>query len=417
MEDTALPTVATYLARRAENDHALNRFVRQPDPESGMVHTPREIAQQPLLWRRTVQLMKRHEERLHAFFEDAGMYATQQRPSILLTGAGTSDYVGRSVVDRLRTRLEVTATSCPTTRITARPDTYLVQGRSYLMIHFSRSGNSPESRAVLQFALSHRPRSVRHVVVTCNEKGTLADLARQHSDRVYLIVLDEACNDRGLAMTSSYSSMVTAAQAMAYLGTMDAFAERAERVATAAEHVIDTHADALYDLAAPSLERAIFLGNADLLGAATESALKVQELTAGAVMATSGDPLAFRHGPISAVDGATLVCFFLSADAFTRRYETDVLRQYEEAFQALGAQVLTLSTEPPADLTHVHALTYDPEVPPYFQVNVAAVVGQLVGLFSAHRRGINVDDPSVDKTLYSRTVQGVRLYAYDEASS
>jgi tagatose-6-phosphate ketose/aldose isomerase len=34
----------------------------------------------------------------------------------------------------------------------------------------------------------------------------------------------------------------------------------------------------------------------------------------------------------------------------------------------------------------------------------------MAGLFAAYRRGVNVDEPSVEKALYSRTVQGVQLY-------
>lgn len=421
MRDSTLPTVATYLAERSEKDHALSRLVRRPESDDGVVHTPREIAQQPLLWRRTARLMRRHEAPLRAFLRDAGLYDPEQHPLLLLTGAGTSDYVGRSVVDLLRTRLGVTTANYPTTRITACPGLYLMPDRPSVMVHFARSGNSPESLAVLQLALTHDRRGTRHLVVTCNRGGDLAALARRHREEVYLIVLDEASNDRGLAMTSSYSSMVAAAQALAYLDDMEAFTESLERVAAAAEYVIDTYADMLYELAVPKLERAVFLGNADLLGVATESALKVQELTAGAVMATGEDPLAFRHGPISAVNGQTLVCFFLSADAFTRRYEIDVLRQYGQAFRELGAQVLTVSARPLADVDHARALVYDPDgrrsVPPYFQAGVGAVVGQLFGLFSACRRDINVDDPSADKTLYSRTVRGVRLYPYTDRTS
>lgn len=289
-----------------------------------------------------------------------------------------------------------------------------------MMVHFARSGNSPESRAVLNFALAQRTDSTRHIVITCNAEGALAKRAREYPEQVYLIVLDEACNDQGLAMTSSYSAMVVAGQALAFLDRMEVFSKRIDALAKTAEYVLEAYTDRIFELSHPDLERAIFLGNVDLLGAATESALKIQELTAGQVMAASEDTLAFRHGPISAVGEQTLVCFFLSADSYTRRYELDVLHQYQEAFLEIGAETLVVSGEPlDGEVSQeVSTIIYDPQnewdIPVFFQVQIAGMVGQLLGLFSSYRRNMNVDTPSQDKTLYSRTVQGVRLYEYPD---
>ncbi len=411
-----------YLAEQAAAPNRLARLLEHPDPARGVVHTPREIAQQPWLWRHTARGVAREAKELRAFLETAGLYAAENRPAILFAGAGTSDYVGRSLVDLLRRGFRTDAASYSTTRMTARPEDFLVEGRRYLMVHFARSGNSPESRAVLEALLDHHAEAVHHVVITCNDEGALAQLARQHPERVYLLVLHEACNDEGLAMTSSFSCMVTAGQALVHLDDVAAFVEQVDRVATAGGHVLYTYAVDLYCLANPALERAFYLGNADLLGAAAESALKVQELTAGQVLATCEDTLAFRHGPISAVDSHSLIGFFLSEDPYTRRYELDVLRQYRAAFQEMGARTLVVSAQPPdVDPPPDVVVAYDPEglwrVPVGYQANLAVLVGQLVGLFAAYRRHCHVDDPSVDKALYHRTVQGVKLYGYTDGNS
>lgn len=408
-------SVDEYLNRSIDTSHALGRLVRRPEPENGAVHTPREIAQQPHLWRHVARLMSRHADDLHHFLAQAGVYKGT-RSTFFLTGAGTSHYVGQSVVDLLCKHFQTSAYSLPTTRMTVCPDAYLVEGRHYIMLHAARSGNSPESWAVLDGALRHHPDTVRHVVVTCNADGQLAEMARAHPDRVYLITLPESANDKGLAMTSSFSTMVTCMQAMCHLEDMLAFQEIVDRVARAGEYLMAHYADTLYDLVDPKRTRAFFLGNTDLLGAAMESALKIQELTAGEVIAASEDTLAFRHGPISAVNARSLVCFFLSANAYTRRYEEDVLRQYQEPFTRMGTQTVALSARPPEmELDGgVQSIAYDPEgawsIPRYYQVNLAVLVGQLLGLFAAYRRGKNIDDPSQAKALYSRTVQGVQLY-------
>lgn len=410
--------LSAYLAERARRDGALSRLLLNPDDENGLAHTPREIAQQPFLWRETAKQMNRSAPELRAFLADAGLFDSNCPPHVVFTGAGTSDYVGLSVIDLLRTRLETSCSNWPTTRITADPDSFFMKRQRLVLFHIARSGNSPESTAVLQMALREYPELIRHVVITCNRDGALAQLAMEHPKRVFLIVLDEATNDRGLAMTSSFSNMVLAGQSIAYLDEMDVFLDIVDRVASSGEYLLDRYSDEIYDLAAPTLHRAFYLGNGDLLGAAVESALKVQELTVGQMIAKGEDTLAFRHGPISAVDENTMICFYVSADDHTRRYEMDVLLQYDSAFETLGAKTVVLCGQVPEEnlSSSIHMISYDPEgarrVPVLFQVNVAVLFGQLFGLFASQRRSLNVDDPSVDKALYSRTVQGVRIYEY-----
>lgn len=418
--DTAL---VEYLAVRKSEENALSRLLRNPDGREGIEHTPREIMQQPLLWRRTARRMRERAAELRSFLSGARLFDAYDRPTIVLTGAGTSDYIGQSVTDLLRERLNTPVLSWPTTRITANPGSFYAGDQARIMVHFARSGNSPESLAALDIALEHHADRIRHVVITCNAEGELARRAQRSPGEVFLVVLDDACNDRGLAMTSAFSNMVVAAQSIAHLDDMDAFVDLIDRTAAAAERFIHHYAgeiDAIADVDA--FHRAFFLGNGDLLGAASESALKVQELTAGRLIAKSDDTLAFRHGPVSAVNGRTLVAFFLSADDYTRRYELDVLNQYRDAFAALGAKTLVL-TASPADVGRDDGLmlmAYDPDgayrIPRLHQVNLAVLLGQMLALFASYKMGYNVDDPTADSGLYARTVQGVRLYQYNPAA-
>lgn len=407
-----------YLASYPGRRHILYRLATEREDSTGTVYTPREIMQQPLLWKETARRMQALAPELRDFIGTSGLFDDHCRPGIILTGAGTSDYVGLSLVDLFRVRYRAFSANWPTTRITACPDVFFDTQQRMLMIHFARSGDSPESRAVLEMSLDLQPDQIKHIVVTCNGNGALAAVARANPDRVFLIVLNELSNDRGLAMTSSFSSMVVAGQAIAYLDDIESFVERVDRMAQAGEHVIDQYSDTIYQLADPSIDRVFYLGNNDLFGAAVESALKVQELTEGRVLAKGEDTLAFRHGPISAIDENSLICFYLSAGEYTRQYELDVLSQYREAFRALGANVVVFADQM-SDVDVWEGLTsisYDPDerwkLPSLHQIDVAVLFGQLFGVFSAYRRGINVDNPSGDKALYSRTVQGVKIYAF-----
>ncbi len=402
-----------YTRQIAEADHALADLLNSPSEDRGTVFTPGEIAQQPFLWRETARQLQQQAAELRLFLESAGLYTTDNRTQLIFAGAGSSDYVGLSIADLLRVRLETASTNWPTTRLTVAPDTFLLPGQNYLLVHFSRSGNSPESTAAFNWALDNRRSTVRQLVITCNREGKLARLAREHANHAHLIVLHNAAHDKGLAMTSSFSSMVVAGQALAYLDRMDAFENIIDRTASAAEHIIENFSDPIADLARESIGRAFYLGNNDLLGTATESALKIQELTAGEIIAQGEDTMAFRHGPISAVDSSTLISFLLSADPAIRRYETDLIEQFLEAFRELGARLITVGPDARDQPTAEDILSINyggTEIPPYFQACPGVLVGQLLGLFAAYHREYNVDDPSRDKALYSRTVQGVTLY-------
>ncbi len=408
-----------HLARFQKAQNVLADLVCNPRPEAGLAHTPTEIAQQPHLWRWTSRYLADNAGKLNTFLQKSGLFGDEKKPMVVFTGAGTSDFAGQSLTDLYRVRFQTCTENWPTTRITANPGDFFNNSQQYVLIHFARSGNSPESKAVLEMTLQKFPKNVHHVVITCNRDGELAKISCENPDKVFLLSLHDDSNDKGLAMTSSFSSMVVAGQAIAHLGSMDTFVRTTDNIALAAEYFLDKFADEIYEMASPDINRAFFLGNKDLLGAATESALKVQELTAGQLLAKSDDTLGFRHGPISAVDASSLVCFFLSEDPLTRKYEFDVIKQYNKAFTDMGAVTVVIGSNHKSlfhglDVTY---LSYDPEerwgVPAYLQVNIAVLFGQLFGMFQAYRRGINVDDPSTEKATYNRVVQGVHLYDED----
>src|SRR5512132_2124883 len=64
----------------------------------GLVHTLREILQQPQTWRQTYEKVKQFSTEIEDFLTRAGVGAPRSVPlNVLLVGAGTSDYIGKSV--------------------------------------------------------------------------------------------------------------------------------------------------------------------------------------------------------------------------------------------------------------------------------------------------------------------------------
>src|SRR5678809_1182972 len=82
----------------------------------GLVHTPQEIIQQPDTWGRTYENLSQLAPHLETFLKGAGVFNdVQSRPSVFLIGAGTSDYIGKTVAPRLRRRWQCEVRAVPST--------------------------------------------------------------------------------------------------------------------------------------------------------------------------------------------------------------------------------------------------------------------------------------------------------------
>ena len=370
--------------------------------ERGLVHTPREIRQQPATWRRTYEKFSAAAAGVRDFI------ARVEPSSIYLVGAGTSDYIGRALASLLRREWRCEVQAVPSTDLLTDMDDYVIPGRPYLWVSFSRSGDSSEGVAVVEAALERHP-TVHHLIVTCNGEGRMA---REFGGRsnVLLLVLDDAVNDRGLAMTSSFSNMLVAGQCLAHVRDLASYGTVVEELAARAEEFLGAAADAAAALAAERFTKFCFLGTGALRAVAVESALKVVELTAGRVYTWSESYLGVRHGPLSAVDAETLVVGFLSGDERRRAYELDLLREVKG--KGLAGRIVAVwpgresqAGEFDASLSLGLAKGFDDLYRPPLDVTF----GQLLGLFSSLGQGLKPDTPS-PKGAISRVVAGVQIH-------
>src|ERR1044072_2785490 len=166
----------------------------------GGMWTSREIARQPQMWLRVEKLLAAERASLQRFLAPI---VDDPSARIVLTGAGTSAFIGRCLQPALAARLRCRVDAIPTTDIVTELQLWLKSAVPNLLDSFAHSGNSPESVATL--ALTEQMlANVRHLVVTCNKEGELAVRARKMSN-AHLVLLPEATNDRGFAMTSSFS--------------------------------------------------------------------------------------------------------------------------------------------------------------------------------------------------------------------
>lgn len=375
----------------------------------GLVHTLREILQQPQTWRRTYQKVVRCSRLIEQFLASAGLGADRSMPfNVFLVGAGSSDYIGKSVCALLQKEWSCNVQAVPSTDLLTNMDDYVLENSDYLWISFSRSGDSSEGVAVLEQALARYPR-IKHFIVTCNQNGKMARLGKRPN--VFSFVLDDEVNDRGLAMTSSFSNMVIVAQALAHYRTPAMYGSISEHLAMSGSMVLPAAMSLCERIAGEEFSRVCFLGTGPLKGAAIESGLKVAELTGGRIVGLTESFLGLRHGPLSAVDRDTLVVGFLSADHRRRAFELDLLREICD--KELTEKCLVVTPFPLTDNLDSFGNTLNLELPEeisdLYLTPLFVLVGQLLGLFASLREGLRPDEPSPHGAI-SRVVSHVTIH-------
>src|SRR5690349_21429714 len=140
-----------------QKKYSLTELLELPatDRESlGIVHTLPEILQQPQTWGGTFERIVRLSKSIETFLHGAGIgVAAHAPPEVFLVGAGTSDYIGKSVRALLQRQWRCAVEAIPSTDLLTNMEDYIVAGHNYLWISFSRSGDSSEGVAVLEMAL------------------------------------------------------------------------------------------------------------------------------------------------------------------------------------------------------------------------------------------------------------------------
>ena len=367
---------------------------------SGAVWTAREIAQQPASWLRTQDLIREHAESIADFLTPL-LARTDLR--IILTGAGSSAFIGECLAPLLLRQLGRRVEAIATTDLLSGPTQYLQRDVPTLLVSFGRSGSSPESVAVVDLA-ERLLRECHQLVFTCNEQGTLYQRCRERP-RSLAILLPPETHDQSFAMTSSFTAMMLAAS-LVFCGSESA---HVEQLARATSDLIAEHNAAMRTLAAESYSRVVYLGSNGFKALAREAALKLLELTDGKVVAAFDSPLGFRHGPKTIVTHDTLVFVFVSNDPYTRRYDLDLLRELRSDGQAgriiaITAQPLDIATQ--ADSVRVAHLATAGDGELYFPY---IVCGQLYAFHRALALGNTPDQPSQTGTV-TRVVHGVTIH-------
>ena len=371
--------------------------------------TIHEIYQQPATWRKTCAQLAACKDELQKFLDQV---VKAEDFDIVLTGAGTSEFVGNSLYHALNKKYNFKVKSYASTDIVPNPEDTLSRTKPTLLVNFGRSGNSPESVGSVE-AAEVVCQNLYHLFVTCNCEGALSKLADSR-DNCFALNLTPETHDKSFAMTSSYSNMYLATYLALNLDRLEEITAAVEKICVAGENFLNNQYEAVAQIVNEfDFDRIVYLGNIALKGVAQESALKMLELTAGKVATMYDSQLGFRHGPKSIINDSTLTVAYLSDDAYRRQYELDLIK--EMAGQRKGNKIAVVYNKACPGIEDLADYTV--------QINIGCdmenimlgldfiMFAQTLAVMKSLSMGITPDNPCPTGEV-NRVVKGVILYPY-----
>lgn len=371
--------------------------------ESGAFFTAKEISGQPELWMNIFEKVVAEKAEIMSFLDDV----LKKTKKIILTGAGTSGYIGYSIEGVFQRTNKITTISIPTTHLVSHPQDYFDPKLPTLLVSFARSGNSPESVAAVKLADKYCDECY-HLVITCDTEGNLAKYNFKNNS--YVFILPAEANDKSLAMTGSYSGMLLSALLINDIKKIASLREIVETLQVYGHKIFGEYLDAIKKVAGLPFKRAVFLGSGPQYGTAMESHLKLQELSDGQVICKNDSYLGFRHGPKAVVDGDTLVVYYFSNRKDVFRYERDLVISMENGNKPLFQLGISEGVLDDINIDEKIILSNESKLISEEYLCVSNILlGQLLGYYKSLAIGLNPDSPSQSGAI-SRVVQGVTIY-------
>lgn len=366
--------------------------------EKDFKYTYTEILNQADTWLEVYNLYEKRKNDIENFLKKVGKDC-----KVIFTGAGTSEYVGNIALDYLKTHGEFEFESVATTDLVSAPYLHFEKNQKTLLVSFARSGNSPESLAAVKLG-KQIVDDFYNLPITCAKEGKLAQ-ALKDDENSYVFLEPEITNDKGFAMTNSFSSMLLATLLIFDTKTKNK-KEIVDKISKLGKEIYN-NLEEIENLVNFDFNRVVYLGSGPLGKLTKEARLKILELTAGEVATIWESSMGFRHGPKSFVDENTLVISFVSSNPYTRLYDLDILD--EIANDKIAKKIIGISN---SKLDRDYELIFEEEgLDDVYLCLAYIIIGQIIALITSLRVGNTPDNPSRTHTV-NRVVKGVTIHDY-----
>jgi len=223
--------------------------------------------------------------------------------------------------------------------------------------------------------------------------------------------MPEEANDKGLAMTSSVTSMALSVLLISHLDNLDEQENKVLQAAKYARYILSEYTSVLRKVAKLDFNRAVFLGSGPFMGVAREAHLKLQEMTDGRVICKFDSFLSFRHGPKAVLNEKTLLVYFFSNNKYVKKYESDLVLSVAKNHKLLGVVSVSETFQKEKVSDYEIVMTSEEKMLDESYLTLCSLIpAQLLAYYKSLIVGLNPDNPS--SGAIHRVVQGVTIYDY-----
>jgi glucosamine--fructose-6-phosphate aminotransferase (isomerizing) len=279
-------------------------------------HTFKEVMRQPDTWQLIYDEIIEDKNFDYNIFKDS-------YDEIILFGCGSSYNLSQSAafLTRYLSKLSknITSLAIPGAELLLNTDLYFKENKKYLVVGFSRSGETTESVDVLKRIKDYK--NVKSYAFSCKEGSTFAKLA----DESYIC---RNAVEKSIVMTESFSSMLFAYCAI-FAGLMkntDVLEDLKKLIVFVREKLPVIAAYTSQYIDKNSFDSYFVLGSDFNYGLALEADLKMKEMSQ--VPSYSYHLYEFSHGPKSLLNENSL-CLVLTPNKNLIKYEIK-LKEYSE---------------------------------------------------------------------------------------
>ena len=337
------------------------------------IKTLREILSQAAAWESTLRDVLSQEKRIKDIFHQ------QPFGEVVFIGCGSTYYLSLCAASIFQSLTGIRTRALPSSELFLFPQASLSKRTPTLLVAISRSGETTETlRAAREFQENY---GGNVLAITSYEDSVLAT---RYPDALVV----KGAEERGVAQTRSFTSMLLAAQLCAGIvsGRAD-YCGQLKALPTCGERLISEQHRFIKELGENGgFAKFVFLGSGPNYGLACEAMLKMKEMSLS--YSEAYHFMEFRHGPKSMVNDQSLVIGLLSDQA--RDYEISVLSE----IKSLGARIFGLAEDAKGmDSIADESLIFDSGLPEHLRGVLYLPALQWLAYARSMHKGLNPDAP------------------------